>query len=380
MLRKHPELFISPQQQYPIYDLNLSFSNYIHECKKLIANARQDLLNDADKIIDANSPFELKPKDQPPKFGVLLVHGLLDSPFTMREISTCFQESGGLVRAVLLPGHGTVPGSLLTVDYHDWIQTVRYGIASLAKEVDKIIIAGYSTGATLALHYALQGETRIDGLIFFAPALKINTTFDFAQNWHRIISWAWPRAKWFTLQEENNYAAYKSCAFNAGYQLYLLIKEVYHLLASKVPQCPVLCVLSEDDVTIASKKTIEYFRQFPNSNNRMILYSNKTSCYQDSRILIRPAAYPAMRIENISHICIAFSPNNRHYGIQGDYCEASHIDENDNVIYTEANRDTLFFDDLLFKLKLSKKQYSRITFNPDFDFMIQSIREFLSVL
>jgi esterase/lipase len=378
MFRKYPKLFISPEQHYPIDDLNRPFSDYIAECKTLIANTRLDLAKGANKIIEANSPFELRPKNQTPQYGVLLIHGLFDSPFVMRDMGNHLQANGGLVRAVLLPGHGTIPGGLLNVDYHDWLQTVRYGIATLSKEVDKIFLVGFSTGAVLALHYALQGEKPIAGMVFVAPAFKINSSLDFILNWHRIISWAWPRAKWMEIREENNYIDYQSCAFNGGHQLYLLLQELKKTHDIRSLTCPVFFILTQDDATVASEASMNYFEQLHHPLNRLILYTNKTPIFNDPRIIIRPASYPSMHINNLSHICIPFSPNNSHYGKQGDYCYASHVDEKNNIIYTEANKYTFHFLNLLYRLKLSKTQYWRLTFNPDFDYMMQSICKFLS--
>jgi FlaG/FlaF family flagellin (archaellin) len=41
--------------------------------------------------------------------GVLLLHGMTDSPYTMRHLATMFQEQGLYVLNLRLPGHGTVP-------------------------------------------------------------------------------------------------------------------------------------------------------------------------------------------------------------------------------------------------------------------------------
>jgi len=123
-------LYQDPGLKYPIYDLNLSFADYILQCKDLIRKTRRDLANspDPEKIIEDNSPFELIPKSAGNKkirYGALLIHGLLDSPFVMRDIGAELQEQGLLVRSILLPGHGTVPGALLNVTYEDWLQALR---------------------------------------------------------------------------------------------------------------------------------------------------------------------------------------------------------------------------------------------------------------
>ena len=164
MFHKQPELFQDPHIDYPIDNLDLHFTDYIHLTKKTIAEHRVDLHQYRELIIEANSPFELRPTNpivstQTPtkmKYGALLIHGLLDSPFIMKDAGLHLQSQGLLVRSILLPGHGTVPGSLLNVKYEDWLQAVRYGIASLAKDVEHIFLVGFSTGASLSIYISAR--------------------------------------------------------------------------------------------------------------------------------------------------------------------------------------------------------------------------------
>ena len=76
-----------------------------------------------------------------------------DSPFMMRDIGEYFKEKSFLVRSILLPGHGTVPGDLTNISYEKWIEAVQYGINSFEKETENLYIAGFSTGGALALHF-----------------------------------------------------------------------------------------------------------------------------------------------------------------------------------------------------------------------------------
>src|SRR6185295_19892936 len=102
-------LYIDPQIPYP-HDPNISFKESREQCKNLIAHYRLDLTQDSQKIIDANAPFELHPQTKP-RYGALLIHGLLESPFHMQDIGKHLCTQGLLVRSLLLPGHGIVPGA-----------------------------------------------------------------------------------------------------------------------------------------------------------------------------------------------------------------------------------------------------------------------------
>ena len=56
---------------------------------------------------DWNRTFEMAPADV--RGGVLLVHGLTDSPYSMRAIATLLSAKGFYALALRMPGHGTVP-------------------------------------------------------------------------------------------------------------------------------------------------------------------------------------------------------------------------------------------------------------------------------
>jgi esterase/lipase len=377
MLYNQPKLFTDPAIDYPIYDLNLSFSDYITQCQTLIINTRTDLKQPAaEKIIAANSPFELRPPS-PGKYGALLIHGLFDSPFIMRDIGLYLQAQGILVRAILLPGHGTVPGSLLNVNYEQWLQTLRYGITSLTKEVDQIFLVGFSTGAILALHHAIQNAEKLAGLVLLAPALKIRSPLACLSNWHPLLSWAWKRANWLHIDAEEtvDYAKYQSIPFNAVYQVYRLTQAIKKM---NQPSLPLFFALSDDDLTVASQASLSYFQQNPHAKSRLLLYLHLPRPLLDNpRIILHNAAYPRLRIRHLSHIALPTAADNPHYGIGGDYCYASHTGREQPIIYGEFSSLKIRFSRLVFKLKLSPYYYQRLTFNPDFLLLTQAIDQFI---
>ncbi len=369
-------LFTDPNIEYPINNPELSFTDYITACKTLIAKHRLDLNSPkAERIINANAPFELRPQ-QAAKCGALLIHGLLDSPFTMQEIGLQLQAQGLLTRAILLPGHGTVPGALLKTDYHQWLQTVQYGISTFANEVDTLFLVGYSTGASLALYHTLQNSSNIAGIILLSPAIQIASVFAGIANGYKTLSWAWPRAAWLH-QDPNemlDYAKYLSLPFNAVYQVYRLTQQIKK---TKTSQVPLLFALSKNDNTVCSRASIRYFKQQLHPKNHLLLYSNEPNLCVDPRITQRHASYPLLRIRDFSHLTLPFSPQNPHYGQRGDYALASHVPTEDQTLYGEFTPFQIQCNEWLYKLKLSQHHYQRLTFNPDFKFLIKTIEEFI---
>ncbi|HSW69457.1 MAG TPA: alpha/beta hydrolase [Gammaproteobacteria bacterium] len=375
MLRKHLKFFQDPHIDYPIYDFNLNFSAYIKQSEEIIRKTRQDLGQDHESIIKNNAPFELQPHHSKPQSAALLIHGLLDSPFIMRDIGNYLQSQGLLVRSIMLPGHSTVPGALLNTDYTEWLQAVQYGVGTLKRDgVEKIFLVGFSTGADLSICHAVN-DPAIAGIIMIAPALKINSPFAFMSNWYRAFNWAGDRTKWFFISEEFDSVKYQSVTFNAIYQVYRLGLLLQKISPEKLAHCPLLMALSYEDKIVCSKMNMEYFQKTTHPLTRILVYSNKSLKFSDKRIILRNSVYPDMNILNFCHITLPVSPDNPHYGKDGDYILASHLEK--NVRYGAFDKLDMCFYNTLRKMHLSPYRYERLTFNPDFEFMKNQMGDFI---
>lgn len=369
---------------YPISDSNLSFSHYIRDCRTIIESRRSDLqeknARNYDLILDANSPFELYPDNTIKangrfKYGALLIHGLFDCPFTFRDMGKQLQSKGIFSRAILLPGHGTTPDDLLHVSYHDWIQAVRYGLESLRKEADNVFLVGYSTGAALSVYQALQDDN-IAGLVLLAPAIKIKAPVDTIFNLRQFVKWMTNNRQWIYRDEEVDYSKYRSIGFNPVTQLNNLTEVVDELHRFRPLSCPVLMIISREDETISSHTAIDFFSSLPNKENKLLLYTAFDRRYPDSRIAPRLTHYPELQVNHFSHVGIPFAPDNPHYGQHGDFIYASHI-KNTDVIYGAYNRIEENSLNMLYKLNLVKYKRRQLTYNPDFDYMVNTVTSFI---
>src|SRR5262245_58529702 len=284
--------------------------------------------------------------------GILLIHGLTDTPYLMRDIGRHFREQHCfLVRAILLPGHGTVPGDLLDVRYQEWIEAARYGIDSFAGQVDQLYIAGFSTGGTLAVYHALTrdrgGEARppIRGLILFSPAIQVADILAPLANWHKIYSWAVPRGEWIgNLFDEHDDVKYESFPKNAGDQIYLLTQEVAAMMPGRRLETPVFIALSQDDATVNSRATIEFFREItggPDPTNTILAYTIvHEAIAKRGPIHDRSSVNPDEGIIAFPHVAIPVRPDNRHYGRNGTYksCLDYERSDSDRAADVEACR------------------------------------------
>lgn len=170
-----------------------------------------------------------------PRGGVLLLHGLSDSPYSMRSVGEFLNRSGWLVVGMRLPDHGTAPGSLRNFDRNDARGMIHIGMRHLRQQLGNerpLVIVGYSTGAALATDYTLAARSnpalpRVDGLIFMSPAFAVTPIAALAV-WQARIGEAFGISKlaWQTVTPEFDPYKYNSFAVRAGDQVYRLTEEV----------------------------------------------------------------------------------------------------------------------------------------------------------
>ena len=126
-----------------------------------------------------NRSFRL---EQPDALGhALLIHGLSDSPYSMRALAESLHGRGFAVTVLRVPGHGTFPSMLARATARDWSAAVRIAAADVARRTpaDQLFyVGGYSTGGTLALDLALASLhdpsiRRPDRVMLISPAITL---------------------------------------------------------------------------------------------------------------------------------------------------------------------------------------------------------------
>ena len=81
-----------------------------------------------------NRTFELQPEGEP-KGGALLIHGLTDSPYSVKADAEELQRLGYYALVLRMPGHGTVPGDLTKATWEDWRAAVRLGARHVRQKI-----------------------------------------------------------------------------------------------------------------------------------------------------------------------------------------------------------------------------------------------------
>jgi len=324
--------------------------------------------------------------------GFLLVHGLTDSPYLMSSISASLSQEYpcALIRAVLLPGHGTVVGDTLKMKHKDWEDIVNYGVNSFKSDssVSNLYLVGFSTGTSLAINYMKQHpvatgkvrEDKIKGLILLSVAVKA----------HNKLAALSPIVAWFknwtspTFTEQDA-ARYESFSYNAGAQFYKLTADMAD--SDYALNIPVLMAVSADDETINAKAAREFFCYRNSVKRRALIWyqsidprNNIAINRQDTPELMcsniievkLDTLDPKYKTVNLAHTALSIHPDDPHYGINGKYrnCKA-YIDEPQQFNDCQGNvKNNIFGEKNVRKLRSEiKPDYDylrRGSFNPDY--------------
>ena len=82
---------------------------------------------------DWNRSYELRPAGKPIG-AVVLLHGLTDSPYSLRHVAKRYVDDGYVAVAIRLPGHGTVPAGLSKVDWESWMAATRLAVREARRQ------------------------------------------------------------------------------------------------------------------------------------------------------------------------------------------------------------------------------------------------------
>jgi len=206
-----------------------------------------------------NRSFELTTEQ--PRGGVLLLHGMSDSPYALRTLGKALHQKGYWVIGMRMPGHGTAPSGLRYISRHDMAAAVRIGMSRLDEKVNgkPVHMVGYSTGAPLSLEFALdalEGKSAPvpSSLILVSPAIGIHGAAGMASFKDSMSSlpglggWSY-----FSIQPEFDPYKYNSFATNAADVVHTLTRSVASRLQQRAAANPEVIL----PPTIVFKSTVD---------------------------------------------------------------------------------------------------------------------------
>ena len=369
----------------------LAFADYVARTRDMLGNAHTKLdAANLEKIIEGNAPFELKPttagsagKSKTWRRGVLLTHGLTDSPYFMRHLAAFLQENGFRVMAILLPGHGTQPGDLLDVTWQEWAKAVAYGTDRLAEEVDEVYLAGFSAGGALSVYQSLRDD-RVQGLFLFSPALKISPRAEWA-NLHKLYSWMAPSAKWVSIMPDRDIYKYESFPKNAAAQMYALTQESNEQSLLHKLNIPVFTAASADDTTVEPSAILNFMMRMPHPSSKLVLYTTDegkhAKGFPAEKLELVNSVLPKQKILSSAHTAIALPPDDMHYGAKGEYSNCVHYYPGDMEKYAVCIKyPEQALQGEITEQNLKAGILRRLMYNPHFAALKISMRRFIDNL
>ncbi|MDR6388930.1 MULTISPECIES: alpha/beta hydrolase [Paraburkholderia] len=345
---------------------SVSFADYQSETLETLRTKRSFQSEDHEAEMDWNAPKEWQPISQRvasrPEKGILLVHGLGDSPWSFRDLAQRLAAQGFLVRTVLLPGHGTKPDDLLTVTAEDWQRVVWEQAQALQRDVKEVYLGGFSTGCNLVLEYA-YAHPEIAGLVLFSPGFK-TMPFDWlAPLITQIRPWLVKSDGSMPMQTPVRYMNVPTNGFAQFYRTSVIARR---LLRNEPYDKPVFMVVAQHDSVLNTQYLLDVFqRRFTNPRSRLIWYGEKPSGPVDAaRILIRPDKLPGLRISQFSHMGLLFSPMNPLYGEKGSLRICLN-GQTERATQSCEHGAPVWYSD--WGHREDGKVHARLTFNPYFD-------------
>ena len=218
---------------------------------------------------DWNRSFELKADN--PRGGVLLIHGMSDSPYALRALGEALNQHGYQVVGMRMPGHGTAPSGLRHISRHDMAAAVRVGMSHINDKVNgkPVHMIGYSTGAPLSLEFALDAlegkSTPVPGsLVLISPAIGIHPIAGLAsfKDWLSNIP-GLDGLAYTQVQPEFDPYKYNSFATNAADVVHGLTRSVANRVEQRaatnpdVVLPPVLVLKSTVDATVTTDAVVD---------------------------------------------------------------------------------------------------------------------------
>ncbi len=236
---------------------------------------------------DWNRSYVMEPASAPVGAAVFL-HGLTDSPYSLRHLAARYRDAGYVSIAIRLPAHGTVPGALTNVEWEDWLAATRLAVREARRRIGPNLplhLVGFSNGGALAVMYALQAIedkslSRPDRLILISPMIGITRFARFAGLAAvPAIFPAFAKAAWLGVIPEFNPFKYNSFPVNGARQSHLLTQA----LRTKVSQMaadhrldslpPIITFQSVMDFTVSTRAIIsDLYMQLPENGSELVLF------------------------------------------------------------------------------------------------------------
>lgn len=243
-----------------------------------------------------NRSFELVPNDI--RGGALLVHGLSDSPYSVRALAEILRDRGFYVLALRLPGHGTIPAGLVDVHWRDWYAAVVLAARHVAERAGAghpFYVGGHSTGGALTTLYSVRSLSdaslpRPTRVILLSPAIGITKAAALTKLLSGLAFLPWfEKSRWMDVLPEYDPYKYNSFPVNAASQIHSLTLELQRALGAEgeeghlaaMPR--VIAFQSLVDATVTTEEVVSgLLKRLPAGGHELVLFDiNRSEALQD---------------------------------------------------------------------------------------------------
>ena len=261
--------------------------------------------------------------------AVLLLHGMSDSPYSLRVLGESLNRRGYHVIGLRLPGHGTAPSGLKYISWQDMAAAISLAMKRLSHGLDSesapVHIIGYSTGASLALDFTLKALTDNSApvpasLVLISPAIRIHRAAKLAgfKNGLSVIPGLGGLA-WLTVMDEFDPYKYNSFATNAGAQVHQVTVDVDRRMQALARDSaaidgfpPVLVFKSTVDFTVTNDAVVDSLLiRLPADRNELVLFDiNRQAAVKATLLVTDPAPFTnRLLAENDLPFAVTFVTN-----------------------------------------------------------------------
>lgn len=222
------------------------------------------------------------------KGSVVMLHGLTDTPYSLRHVARLYARKGFVALGIRLPGHGTVPAGLTDAAWPDWMAATRLAVREgvrIAGPGKPLHIVGFSNGGALAVKYAMDtledaSLPRADRLVLLSPMIGI-TRFARLAGITAVPALlpAFANAAWLGVMPEFNPFKYNSFPVNGARQSYQLCRVLQNQIVrlseteafATLP--PMLTFQSVLDYTVSAPAILYHlYAYLPENGSRLVLY------------------------------------------------------------------------------------------------------------